>query len=629
MKFILSLLFSLQANAITTFIQGGSLHTNSIIGISGVINTNSTQFNNAVDPTHPQDLATDNWVTVNFQPNFTNQSANTVFAGPTSGSAAVPTFRALVAADIPSLSGLYANTALSNLTSPTAINQNLLPGIDNTYNLGVNSPTAFRWNSVYISQSVEVGTAAFNTTYGQNGIFGPSGSPLQLWGDNTARGVEIFGYSGPGQLNFQDTAQNNRVGFQAPATLSASTLWTLPSADSTGTQYLQSNGSGILSWSTPSGFSSPMTTLGDMIYENSTPAAARLPGNTTATKNFLVQTGTGSISAAPTWGTIAVGDVPTLNQNTTGTASNITGTSNSTLTTLSALSLPGSQVTGNISGNAANVTGIVAPANGGTGISTASSTGVPVIASGVWSVDSVLPVSLGGTGAASFTANQVIIAGSTSTSPMTIVPTGTTGQVLVSNGGSAPTWTSTTAVGTGPTKQVFLSGSGTYTLPNPAPLYIEIKMVGGGGAGGVVSTSVAGTNGGNTTFGTSLLVANGGGLGLNNAGAVNNGGTASLGSGPIGIALTGGDGGVGSYTLYNIGGEGASTPFGAGGSGGNGAAGPAGNNAQNNTGAGGGGGGGNSSLNGGGQGGGAGGYVKAIINSPASSYSYAVGVGGT
>jgi hypothetical protein len=47
---------------------------------------------------------------------------------------------------------------------------------------------------------------------------------------------------------------------------------------------------------------------------------------------------------------------PILNQNTTGTAANITATSNSTLTTLSALSLPGSQVTGNISGDAANIT---------------------------------------------------------------------------------------------------------------------------------------------------------------------------------------------------------------------------------------------------------------------------------
>lgn len=43
---------------------------------------------------------------------------------------------------------------------------------------------------------------------------------------------------------------------------------------------------------------------------------------------------------------ITPSDVPTLNQNTTGTASNITATSNSTLTTLSSLSLPESQVTG-------------------------------------------------------------------------------------------------------------------------------------------------------------------------------------------------------------------------------------------------------------------------------------------
>jgi hypothetical protein len=68
---------------------------------------------------------------------------------------------------------------------------------------------------------------------------------------------------------------------------------------------------------------------------------------------------------------IVAADVPTLNQNTTCTAANITATSNSTLTTLSALSLPGSQVSGNISGNAANVTGTVAVANGGSGATTA------------------------------------------------------------------------------------------------------------------------------------------------------------------------------------------------------------------------------------------------------------------
>ena len=78
------------------------------------------------------------------------------------------------------------------------------------------------------------------------------------------------------------------------------------------------------------GFANPMTTLGDIMYEDGTPAAARLAGSTSATKKFLVQTGTGSVSAAPSWGTISAGDVPTLNQDTTGKAATVTTNANLT-----------------------------------------------------------------------------------------------------------------------------------------------------------------------------------------------------------------------------------------------------------------------------------------------------------
>lgn len=74
-------------------------------------------------------------------------------------------------------------------------------------------------------------------------------------------------------------------------------------------QVLTATGTGTATWEA-GGFTSPMTTLGDIIYENSTPAAARLAGNTSTTKQFLTQTGTGTVSAAPAWGTIAVGDLP-------------------------------------------------------------------------------------------------------------------------------------------------------------------------------------------------------------------------------------------------------------------------------------------------------------------------------
>lgn len=68
---------------------------------------------------------------------------------------------------------------------------------------------------------------------------------------------------------------------------------------------------GIPSWQTPvAGFTNPMTTLGDIIYENATPDAARLAGNITTTKKFLSQTGTGSISAAPLWDTLSTSDIP-------------------------------------------------------------------------------------------------------------------------------------------------------------------------------------------------------------------------------------------------------------------------------------------------------------------------------
>lgn len=50
-------------------------------------------------------------------------------------------------------------------------------------------------------------------------------------------------------------------------------------------------------------------TLGDIIYSSATDTLAKLAGNTTTTKKFLVQTGTGAVSTAPVWGTISGSDV--------------------------------------------------------------------------------------------------------------------------------------------------------------------------------------------------------------------------------------------------------------------------------------------------------------------------------
>lgn len=59
------------------------------------------------------------------------------------------------------------------------------------------------------------------------------------------------------ELRFEETTGGNYVGFVAPGTIAGNVIWTLPDADSTGTQALVSDGAGTLSWS---GFvSNPLT----------------------------------------------------------------------------------------------------------------------------------------------------------------------------------------------------------------------------------------------------------------------------------------------------------------------------------------------------------------------------------
>lgn len=154
-----------------------------------------------------------------------------------------------------------------------------------------------------------------------------------------------------------------------------------------------------------------------------------------------------SISAA-----VAGTDYVIPSGNITGTASNITATSNSTLTTLSALSLPGSQVTGDISGNATNVTGIVAIANGGTGQTTPNA-----------AFNALSPMTTGG---------DLIYGGASGVA--TRLPNGTAGQVLTSSGGTAaPTWTSV-STSSGITRSVNSISTPTTLASAPSVDYVYL-----------------------------------------------------------------------------------------------------------------------------------------------------------
>jgi len=56
-----------------------------------------------------------------------------------------------------------------------------------------------------------------------------------------------------GDVRFADSDSSNWVAFQGPATVASNVTWTLPSADGTSGQVLQTNGSGTLSFATPGG----------------------------------------------------------------------------------------------------------------------------------------------------------------------------------------------------------------------------------------------------------------------------------------------------------------------------------------------------------------------------------------
>lgn len=138
-------------------------------------------------------------------------------------------------------------------------------------------------------------------------------------GVGTADGILAYGGVDLAGVSLTQTLTNKTISG------ASNTLTNIPLASAvTGQLPIANGGTGQSTKTLGFDALSPNSTLGDITFFNGT-NNARLAGNTTAAKNFLTQTGTGTVSASPAWGPIAVADVPTLNQNTTGTAANITG----------------------------------------------------------------------------------------------------------------------------------------------------------------------------------------------------------------------------------------------------------------------------------------------------------------
>jgi hypothetical protein len=268
--------------------------------------------------------------------NFASQTANRVLAAP-NGSNGTPAFRALVAADIPTLNqnttgtaanvtdtiaiangGTGATTAANALTSLGAYAASNPSGY--TSNLGtVTSASVASANGFAGTVANATTTPAITISTSITGI---------LKGNGTAISAASAG------TDYQAPITLTTTGSSGAATLVGTTL-NIP-------QYSGGGGSGTVTSvaaTVPAFLSvtgSPITTSGtlDISYSGTAlPIANGGTGQTTAAAaitaltgtqtsgRYLRSDGTNAILSA-----IVAGDVPTLNQNTTGTAANVTGT---------------------------------------------------------------------------------------------------------------------------------------------------------------------------------------------------------------------------------------------------------------------------------------------------------------
>jgi len=286
-------------------------------------------------------------------------------------------------------------------------------------------------------QTISFGTTGLTPSTATSGVVTVAGT---LAVGNGGTGITSFGTGVAGALG-QNVSGTGSIALTTSPVFTTPNLGT-PSAGTltsctglplttgiTGTLAIGNGGTGQTTALAAFDALSPMTTLGDMIYEGAGPSALRLPIGSSS----QVLTVVGGI---PAWAT-PTGGVTTISFGSTGlTPSTATSGAVSVAGTLAIANGGTGSTSTAYASLTANVSGVLPIANGGTN---SSSTTYCNLAS---NVTGTLPVANGGTGVASTTAYAVLCGGTTTTGPFqAIASVGTSGQVLTSNGaGALPTF---------------------------------------------------------------------------------------------------------------------------------------------------------------------------------------------
>ena len=243
---------------------------------------------------------------------FSSQAANTFLAAP-NGSAGVPTFRTIVAADVPTLNQNTTGTA-ANVTGVVAFanggtGQTTRQDAMDALAGAVTSGQYLRGNGTDVVmsaiQAADVPTLNQNTTGTASNVTGVVAVA------NGGTGLSSTPANGALDIG-------NGTGFTR-ATLTAGTGVSV--SNGAGSITIANTGVTSVTGTSPvvsSGGATPAISLASGYGDTQNPYASK-------TANFVLAAPNGS-AGVPTFRAIVAADIPTLNQNTTGTASNVTGT---------------------------------------------------------------------------------------------------------------------------------------------------------------------------------------------------------------------------------------------------------------------------------------------------------------
>jgi hypothetical protein len=204
---------------------------------------------------------------------------------------------------------------------------------------------------------------------------------------------------------------------------------------------------------------------GDILYASAANTLAKLAGNITTTKKYLIQTGGGAVSAAPSWGTVDGADV-------TG---NISGSAGSVA---NALTL-GTYLTGTSFNGSSAVTATV----DATSVNTASKV-VARDSSGNFAAGTITAALTGNastattaTNIAAGVANQIPYQSTVATTAFIAAPT--VGGSVLSWSGSAFAYTTTIASATSATTATNLAGGSAGTIPYQSAAGTTVQLAAG------------------------------------------------------------------------------------------------------------------------------------------------------